>query len=399
MVKVSFPYVGVPPLMIPKGNLLGIFSPSELSVEKSFDALIRKALAEPVGKGPLREQAAGKKKVLVVVDDGTRMTPVKDILPYLLDELGEGRRGFPEVTFMIGLGTHQPMMEDEIIGKVGDKVFSRYPVLNHAWWDPSQLDYLGDTDSGIPVVVNRLAKEADLIIGIGQIVPHRVTGFSGGGNIVQPGICGELTTGKTHWLAAQFTGKQILGKVENPVKQEIEKIAHQAGLSWIINCMLDGSGRLADIAAGDPRRVYRVGSCRVGEDYRSVLPREADIVMVDSHPYDSELWVASKGILRGRIGRPPGRGGHPGFSLPGRGLFQPSGSAGQRVPFFRHGREMGLPGRDNQIDRRGPIWFTSEGWSRKGPGYPGIGRHFQRRNRTIRPDPWADTPGGPGYGL
>ena len=99
-----------------------------------------------------------------------------------------------------------------------------------------------------------MVEEVDLIIGIGQIVPHRVTGFSGGGNIVQPGICGEETTGKTHWLSAQFKGREILGKIENPVKQEIERVAEKVGLEWIINTVQDGSGRLVEVVAGDPPR-------------------------------------------------------------------------------------------------------------------------------------------------
>ena len=173
--------------------------------------------------------------------------------------------------------------------------------MNHAWWDPDQLTYLGETDSGIPIYVNKLAAEVDFIIGIGQIVPHRVSGFSGGGNIIQPGIGGEETTGKTHWLAARFSGREILGKADNPVKQEIEKVAKRVGLTWIVNCILDGSGRLAHVVAGDPVQAYRAGAGLSASIYRSVLPKEADIVITDSHPYDSELWLSSKGIYAAEL--------------------------------------------------------------------------------------------------
>jgi nickel-dependent lactate racemase len=110
--------------------------------------------------------------------------------------------------------------------------------------------------------VNRVVEEVDLIIGIGQIVPHRVTGFSGGGNIVQPGICGEETTGKTHWLSAQFKGREILGKIENPVKQEIERVAEKVGLEWIINTIQDGSGRLIEGVQGGPLNFTELNSLR-----------------------------------------------------------------------------------------------------------------------------------------
>ena len=114
-----------------------------------------------------------------------------------------------------------------------------------------------------------MVQEVDFIVGIGQIVPHRVSGFSGGGNIIQPGICGEETTGKTHWLSAQFTGREILGKIENPVKEEIERVAQKVGLKWIINTIQDGSGRLVEVVAGDPIQAYREGARRSLEVYQS----------------------------------------------------------------------------------------------------------------------------------
>jgi nickel-dependent lactate racemase len=146
-----------------------------------------------------------------------------------------------------------------------------------------------------------MIKEVDFIIGIGQIVPHRVSGFSGGGNIIQPGICGEETTGKTHWLSAQFKGREILGKIENPVKDEIEQVAKRAGLKWIINAIQDSSGKLIKIVAGDPTQVYRIGAKRSLEIYQSKLPQEADIVIADSHPYDLDLWLAAKGIYASEL--------------------------------------------------------------------------------------------------
>jgi nickel-dependent lactate racemase len=193
------------------------------------------------------------------------------------------------------------MTEEERLRKFGEEISKRFPILTHDWWDSSQVIYLGETEGRTPIYVNRVVEEIDLIIGVGQIVPHRVTGFSGGGNIVQPGICGEETTGKTHWLSAQFKGREILGKIENPVKQEIERVAEKVGLEWIINTIQDGSGRLVEVVAGDPAQAYRRGARRSLEVYRAELPHEADIVVADSDPYDSELWVAVKGIYAAEL--------------------------------------------------------------------------------------------------
>jgi nickel-dependent lactate racemase len=218
-----------------------------------------------------------------------------------MKELERGGIKREGIRFLIASGTHRPMTEKEILKKFGKEIPKQYLILNHHWWDSSQMVYLGETPSGIPIHINRLVEEVDLIIGIGQIVPHRVSGFSGGGNIIQPGICGEETTGKTHWLSAQFDGWEILGKITNPVKKEIERVAEKSGLEWIVNTIQDGTGRLVKVVAGDPVHAYREGAVQSREVYQSQLPEEADIVVADSHPYDSELWLAAKGIYAAEL--------------------------------------------------------------------------------------------------
>ena len=299
--RISFPYPEIKSLEVPEQNLLGVFSPSIVKIEETEEAIIEKAFSHPIGSSPLSQMLRGCKNVLILTDDYTRTTPVQKVLPRLMRELetaGIKPRG---IKILIALGTHRPMTEKEIKEKFGKDFSERYTILNHNWWDPSQLSYLGETEGGTPIFVNRLIKEVDFIMGIGQIVPHRVSGFSGGGNIIQPGICGEETTGRTHWLGAQFTGREILGKIENPVKEEIERVAQKAGLRWIINTIQDGSGRLIEVVAGDPIQAYRKGAIRSLQVFQSVLSQEADIVIADSHPYDSELWLAAKGIYAAEL--------------------------------------------------------------------------------------------------
>ena len=299
--RISFPYPEINSIEVPEQYLLGIFSPSILKIEESEEEIIEKAFSRPIGSELLSEKLKGCRDVLMVVDDYTRTTPVRKILPRLMKELETAGIKPSRIKILVALGTHRPMSKEEMVKKLGEEITERYTIVNHHWWDSSQLSYLGETEGGTPIFVNRLVKEVDFIIGIGQIVPHRVSGFSGGGNIIQPGICGEETTGRTHWLGAQFTGREILGKIENPVKQEIETVAQRAGLKWIINTIQDGSDKVVEVAAGDPIQAYRAGAIRSHEVYQSILPQEADIVIADSHPYDSELWLASKGIYAAEL--------------------------------------------------------------------------------------------------
>jgi lactate racemase len=299
--RITFPYSEIRPLDIPDENLLGIFSPSTTSIEKSEEEIIEETFSDPINSSRLSEILQWCEDVLILVDDYTRTTPTQKILPRLMKELEHGGIKPGGIRFLIASGTHRPMTEEEKLRKFGKEIPKRFPILTHDWWDPSQVVYFGETAGGTPIHVNRVVEEVDLIMGVGQIVPHRVTGFSGGGNIVQPGICGEETTGRTHWLSAQFKGREILGKIENPVKQEIERVAEKVGLEWIINTVQDGSGRLVEVVTGDPAQAYRRGAKRSLEVYRAELPQEADIIVADSDPYDSELWVAVKGIYAAEL--------------------------------------------------------------------------------------------------
>jgi len=301
MIRVPFPYADIKPLDIAERNLLGIFSPSTFDPVKSEEELIKHAFLHPLDSESLCTRVRGCKKVLVVVDDYTRSTPVRSILPPLIAELTEGGIKKEQVVFLVALGTHRPMTREEMAAKLGKDIAEQYSVFNHDYANRSEHAFFGETKAGTPIFVNKLVEQADFVIGIGQIVPHRVSGFSGGGNIIQPGICGEITTGRTHWLAAQFTGREILGQIDNPVKREIESVAAKTGLQWIVNAIQDGSGKLVDAVAGDPVRAYRVGATRSREVYSSRLPAEADIVIADSHPFDSDLWVAYKGIYAAEL--------------------------------------------------------------------------------------------------
>jgi len=298
---IFFPYPEINSIDVPEKNLLGIFSPSSMKIEKSEEEIIEEAFSHPIGSNSLSTLLQGCEKVLIVVDDYTRTTPVQKILPRLISEMEDFGIKPEGIKILVALGTHRPMTKKEMERKFGKDILERYSVLNHNWWDSSHLSYLGETERGTPIFVNRMAKDVDLIIGIGQIVPHRVTGFSGGSNIIQPGISGEQTTGKTHWLSAQFKGSEILGKIENPVKDEIERVAQKAGLKWIINTIQDGTGRLIKVVAGDPALAYRKGGLHSLEVYQTKLPQEADIVIADSHPYDSDLWLAAKGIYAAEL--------------------------------------------------------------------------------------------------
>ena len=120
--RLSFPYPEIETLEVPEQNLLGIFSPSTLRVEKSEEDIIEEALSCPINSPPLSTVLKGCKNVLILVDDYTRSTPVKKISPFLIRELEKGGVKAEGIKILLALGTHRPMTAEEIEKKLGKDI-------------------------------------------------------------------------------------------------------------------------------------------------------------------------------------------------------------------------------------------------------------------------------------
>ena len=278
---------------IPASNLRSILSPNAVPGVESLDAEIQRALSHPIEAPLLRDAARDAGQVLIIADDMTRLTPVDRIIPHVLDELNLAGVRDEQVTVMIALGTHRPMTETEIQQRFGDPVLSRVNVINSPWQDPEQMQDLGYTEHGTPISIARMAIDADIVIGLGSIVPHHIPGFSAGAKIVQPGISGAATTGATHFLSTR-TRRSYLGLVENVIRHEMETIADLIGLTAVLNTILNQDGEVVATVYGDHRAAFRRGVEHSQSVYGVTFPEQADIVIASSYPCDIEFWQAHK---------------------------------------------------------------------------------------------------------
>lgn len=294
MTQITIPYgEGTVQFELPEENLLGIYAPHPVPAVPDPQRELEHALANPIDAPTLAEIARGKKRVVLVADDGTRPTPTAAIIPLLLNILNKA--GVPDdgIEVLIALGTHRPMAAEEIEIKFGAEVLRRVRVTNHEPFDPKALVDVGMTSGGERVQVNRKVMEADLVVGIGSIVPHHIPGFSGGAKIIQPGVCGAETTGHVHLLSIRRE-RSLLGVLENEVRAEMEQIAARAGLRAILNTVLNSAGELVRAVYGDPQRAFRQGVETSRQIYGVAVPEQVEIVVASSHPCDSEFWQAHK---------------------------------------------------------------------------------------------------------
>jgi len=291
-----FPYQDVEPIEIPDANLIGVYQAPVIRRNETEEEIVTRGFANPIGAPRLRDAVKKGQHVLILCDDNTRETPAYLILPFLLEELHLAGVADDDIQILMALGTHREMTPQELETKLGPNVVERYPVFNHRWNDDDSLAYLGTTSSGLRIHINKRVHWADFIIGLGCIFPHAVAGFSGGGKIVVPGICGEATSGDMHWMMYGIPPAELYGHPDNPVRRIIDEVALQAGLSYLVDCVLDSHGKIVELVTGHPVVAHRVG-CGISRRVHSItIPSRADIVVFDSYRTDLDYWQAIKAI-------------------------------------------------------------------------------------------------------
>jgi len=283
-------------------NIVYEIGPNNLPALTDLRRAIIDSVRNPIGSEPIDKMVKPGMKVVIVADDITRATPRDKIIPVLLDELNNAGVSDDDITVVIALGTHRYMTNEEILKCFGNEVVKRVRIVNHEWMDPSKLVYVGTTKRGTPVYVNRLVYESDFVIGVGSIIPHLYAGYGGGAKIIQPGVCGEVTTAYTHILAAIEDPMNLLGNPDNVVRKEMEEVADVVGLDFIVNVVFNGNGEVVKVVAGDMRKAFREG-VRVAEQiYRREIPELADVVLVNTYPALIDYWQAIKGFAHAQLG-------------------------------------------------------------------------------------------------
>lgn len=263
------------------------------------DDEMRKALQSPIGSPRLSELAKGKKEVCILFDDIPKPTQTSDVVPFVLEELHAGGITDEQIRFICAPGTHRPLTYPEFVAKLGRDVVEKYPVYNHTIWE--NLVYVGDTSRGTPVHVNREYAACDLRLAIGSIFPHGSAGFGGGGKIILPGVCGIDTIESHH---KNIRENAELGRVDDNVfRLDIEESARLAGLHFKIDVVINNHRQVIGLFAGDLVEEHRAGAKLARQMYSTQLAKDADIVVSNSFPDESQMgrgmWCINPSLKEG----------------------------------------------------------------------------------------------------
>jgi len=300
--KIDFPYPGyerIAPVEVPDVNLMGIYAPRAVG-QVGEEEVLAGGFAEPYGAPRLRGAVSPTDRVLILVDDSTRGTPVPRLLKRVIGNLWAAGVSDKQIRLLTAQGTHRRMTEGELRQKLGE-FYGRFETHQHDWLDESNLHEFGRTSDGTRMTANRLLREADFVIGLGSIVPHRVKGFSGGAKIAFPGVAGREMQERNQWEASLRTSETVMGVADNPMRLRMEEAARIVGLNYIANLVSDYEGKIVGCFVGDVVQAHREG-CKLSREINAVsLPRRADIVLIDSHPADRDFWQSAKGFYSGTM--------------------------------------------------------------------------------------------------
>jgi nickel-dependent lactate racemase len=258
------------------------------------------------------------RKVLLLPPDHTRLNSDAGELTRLLYELLSPKA---EVDIMPALGTHSPMTEAQLRMMFGDSIpLTRFKV--HDWrkgirqvgevpgklireWSGGLVDY-----DVLVQVSNLLFAGYDLILSIGQIVPHEVVGMANYTKNIVVGAGGADMINKSHFLGAAYGMERMMGRIETPVRRlfnyAVETFLRELPIQFVLTVMEKnkaGSGMIMrGLYVGDDMETFTLGSRlsqKVNLDQLD-QPLKKVVVYLDPHEFKS-TWLGNKAIYRTRM--------------------------------------------------------------------------------------------------
>lgn len=279
-------------------------------------ASISTALANPLQSPLLRELAAPGDQVCIAFTDPSLACPEYLLVPALLRELEMSGVHDQDITLLCASGLHGRTSYEQRVARLGTEVGERYRVVDH---DAGEVIHLGQWQD-VPLTVNRTLLEADLVVATGVVAPHLYAGYSGGADTIAVGCAGDATIEAIHAPRFIYHSHVRPGQVQdNPFQEVLRSIAQRVGLRFVLNVILDPSGRVVDVEAGDPFLVHQHLILSASSMYNVPFPHDYDVVVSGlDPPHDASLYQAILGALF--VGMAPAAGVRPGgvILLPAR---------------------------------------------------------------------------------
>lgn len=302
MTRIEVPYGATSQCaVIPDGIPVQVVDPDCPPVTETIEAKLEAALDHPMGTPRLEEMVTQTDHVLIIVNDQTRPGPNREMTEAVVGRLG--RAGVPDsqIRIIIATGSHRAPTDKEIDLLVGEELHRRIAVFSH---DCKKNNvYLGTTEGGLPVYVDRMVAEASFIITTGLIAPHKAAGFSGGRKSIVPGVAGIETLRIHHSLPIRPFEPALGWMEENPFHLAACEAARLVKVRFILNAIQDPHKQNVAVVAGDLDLAHQEG-VRICRQHNTVeCDRFGDLVIASpgGAPRDCNLYQAQKALATAEV--------------------------------------------------------------------------------------------------
>lgn len=259
-------------------------------------------------------------KVLLLPPDFTRKHSGAGKITAVLYRYLQGR----EIHIMPALGTHVPMTEAEIRDMFGPEIPLECFVVHNWRSDCVHLGTIpgsfvsevseGILDYSIDVTVNKriVSGDYDLIISIGQVLPHEVVGMANYSKNIFVGCGGPDMINKSHFLGAAYGMERLLGRDHSPVRRVYdyaqENFLQNVPLVYILTAnstAVNGGTGLTDLFGlyiGTDRKPFEAAVAMSQKQNINMMPKalEKIVVYLDEKEFKT-TWLGCKAIYRTRM--------------------------------------------------------------------------------------------------
>lgn len=267
-------------------------------------------LTKPEGAPPLAEvlgQLGDHGRVVLVVEDMTRHSPLVEILGVVVRELEHARIDDKRIEILFATGMHPAMTAEEVAAKIGPWAERFAWRCNDARADDAHVEVGDVAEFGratrLPILIDRRCATADLRIVVTSVSPHLQAGFGGGAKMLAPGCAALDTISRLHWSGLPAEENAVLVGMEgsvNPMRQMIDQVGELVdayhGRTFAVQYVLDASDSPSAMVAGDLRLGQQMLAKQCAAAAGVVVDAPADIVITNAWPRDYDLWQAFKCI-------------------------------------------------------------------------------------------------------
>lgn len=257
------------------------------------------------------------KKVLILPPDITRKYSFAGRITALYYDL---LKNSCNIDIMPALGTHMEMSKEELNEMFGESIPKERFIVHNWRNDVVKIgevprEFVRDVSEGIldepiEIEINKrlLDKDYDLIISIGQVVPHEVSGMANYTKNILVGCGGKKTIDKTHLLGAFYGLERILGRIDNPVRRVFdyaeENLLSDIPILYVltVTTQVNNFSILWGLFIGRDKRVFEEASNLSWEKNITFLERPIKriVTFLEEEEFKS-TWLGNKSIYRTKL--------------------------------------------------------------------------------------------------